>query len=100
MVPKRILTIGVICSLALILLASCDTGHVHRRPRPRHGGWVENGPPAHAKAHGYRRKHACGYELVYDAHCGLYVVVGVADSYYHNEHFYRLRGDVWSVRYG
>jgi len=97
MAPKRILTIGVIFSLALILLTSCDTVHVHRRRPPRHSGWIENGPPAHAQAHGYRRKHACGYELVYDAHCGLYVVVGIPDCYYHGEHFYRLRDDVWEV---
>lgn len=108
MVPRRTLTLGVAFGLAVILLSSCDTVHVHRRPQPGQGGWagngtvhhepgIGNGPPAHAKAHGYRRKQVCGYELVYDANWGLYVVVGIDDCYYHEDHFYRLRNDVWEI---
>jgi len=106
MTLKRTLTLGVAFGLAVILLSSCDTVHVHRRPR--HTGWavtgsvhegpgVGNGPPAHAKAHGYRRKQVCGYDLIYDANWGLYVVVGIDDCYYHEDHFYRLRNGVWEI---
>jgi len=38
-----------------------------------------------------------GYDLVYDASCGLYVVVGLTDCYYDDGLFYRVRGGVWEV---
>jgi hypothetical protein len=104
MTPKRTLICGTICGLALILLTSCDTVSVHRR----RGGWIgngpstrsgriETGPPAHAKAHGYRRKQVCGYDLMYDTNWGVYIVVGITDCYYHDGHFYRLRGEDWQI---
>ena len=82
---------GAACACALLVVTSCGSRHVHHH---RHIG---HGPPAHARAHGYHRKHVHGYELVYNASYGVYVVVGVADCYYHEGHFYRLRGDVWQI---
>jgi hypothetical protein len=35
--------------------------------------------------------------LIYDSAWGVYIVVGVSDCYYHNGHFYRLRGDTWQI---
>lgn len=49
------------------------------------------GPPPHAPAHGYRHKHPDGIELMYQSHIGVYVVVGRADVYFYQGHFYRLR---------
>jgi len=86
--------VGVSVAL-LVLLASCHTVAVHRPPR--RGPGVGYGPPPHAQAHGQRRKHVHGYELVYDAGCGVYVVVGMTDCYYHDGYFYRLRADVWEI---
>ncbi len=102
MTPKRTLIFGTICGLALILLTSCETASVHGR----RGGWIgngamadggriESGPPAYAKAQGLRRKQVCGYDLLYDTNWGVYIVVGIAECYYHNGHFYRLRGNDW-----
>lgn len=58
---------------------------------------VGNGPPAHAQAHGYRRKQVAGVELIFDSGLGLYVVVGHPDCYYHEGYFYRLHGAVWEM---
>lgn len=94
MSPKRTLYLTVACGLFIVLLASCRSTHVHHR-RTR-GPGIGYGPPAHAKAHGHRRQ-ACGYDLIYDSAWGVYVVVGVSDCYYHDGHFYRLRGGTWQV---
>ena len=88
------LLISGLCLTATVLLASCDTVeiyHVHK-----HGPGIGHGPPAHAKAYGYR-KQACGYDLVYDASCGMYVVIGISDCYYHDGYFYRLYDDGWQI---
>ena len=88
---KRNMWLSIISAAAVVLLTSCDTLTVCRTPGRGYG------PPAHAQAHGYRRKVVHGYELVYDSRTGLYVVVGMADCYYSDGYFYRLRGGVWEV---
>lgn len=86
----------VATSLAVVLLlASCDSVGVYR-VRGR-GPGIGHGPPAHAQAHGYRRKQIGGYDLIYDSAIGVYVVVGLSDCYYHNGHFYRLHSDIWQI---
>lgn len=91
MKSKRNTWLGIISATALVLLTSCDTLTVYRHPGRGYG------PPAHAEAHGYRRKVVCGYELLYDSGTGLYVVVGMTDCYYWDGCFYRLQGGVWEV---
>jgi hypothetical protein len=82
----------------LLLMASCSQTPVHTGPiGPVVTAGPGNGPPAHAPAHGYRRKHPTGVELVFDSGRGVYVVVGLADHYYYDGYFYRLRGDVWEM---
>jgi len=58
---------------------------------------IGHGPPAHARAHGYRRKQVAGMELVYDSGLGVYIVVGLPNHYYHDGYFYRLSGTLWEV---
>jgi hypothetical protein len=79
----------------LLLTASCSEMSVGMGPVVSSG--PGNGPPPHAPAYGYRRKHVSGVELVYDSGLGVYVVVGLADHYYHDGYFYRLRGGVWEM---
>lgn len=79
----------------LLLMASCSEMSVRTGPVVRVG--PGHGPPAHAQAHGYRRKHASGVELVYDSGRGVYIVVGFTDHYYHDGYFYRLCGGVWEM---
>ena len=59
----------------------------------------KSGPPAHAPAHGYRRKHmhVHGVELVFDTGRGVYVVVGYSDHYYHDGYFFRFREGTWET---
>jgi hypothetical protein len=67
---------------------------VHERPA--------HGPPPWAPAHGYRHKHAGAYQsrdgtvdLVFDSGLGVYVVVGIPNSYYWNGTYLRIAGDRW-----
>lgn len=56
------------------------------------------GPPAHAPAHGYRRKHAPGgVELVYDGDLDVYVVVGRSGVYWHGDRYFCWRDGGWRV---
>ena len=80
-----------ICTL--LITASCSEEVVYRRPVPGRG----HGPPAHAPAHGHRRKYVEGVELIFDAGLGLYVVVGYTDYYYYDSTFYRLHAGLWEM---
>ncbi|MDX1648534.1 MAG: hypothetical protein R3263_01650 [Myxococcota bacterium] len=84
LVPLRAL-VAAAALAAVLASAGC---HLHRAPGRGHG------PPPHAPAHGYRHHHA-GHELVFDAHRGVYVVVGVPDLYFRDGRFYRHRGGTW-----
>ena len=77
--------------LILLMTVSCDSLEVYNTPGRGHG------PPAHARAHGYRNKHVAGMELSYDSGLGLYIVVGRSNHYYHNGYFYRYHGAVWQI---
>ena len=81
--------------LTMLMLVSCETvsvycprGSIHR---------PGNGPPGHAKAHGYHRKHIDGLELVFDSTYGVYVVVGKPDHYYCDGYYYRMYASIWEV---
>ncbi len=51
-----------------------------------------NGPPPHAPAHGYRAKHQ-GHELRFDTGLGVYIVVDIPNTYFHNGLYLRLGPD-------
>lgn len=93
MIFKRTFSFILISAILLLMTASCSTVGAYKIPGPR----VGHGPPAHAPAHGYRRKQVAGFELVFDSSLGLYVVVGNPDLYYCDGYFYRLRGTVWEI---
>ncbi|MHC4556001.1 MAG: hypothetical protein ACYTFW_01855 [Planctomycetota bacterium] len=90
---KTIISFMVTLACALLITTSCSTLEVHHTP----SGKIGHGPPAHARAHGYRRKHVAGMELVYDSGRGVYIVVGLSNHYYHDGYFYRLSGTLWEV---
>ena len=90
---KTIALFVVTCVCILLMTASCSRYGICDKPTVSKG----NGPPAHAPAHGYRRKHVAGMELVFDSGRGVYVVVGFSDHYYHDGYFYRLRGGLWEM---
>lgn len=90
---KTIIPFVVTSALILLMTASCSRYGVCHKPTVSKG----KGPPAHAPAHGYRRKHVAGVELVFDSGRGVYVVVGLSDHYYHDGYFYRLHGGIWEM---
>ena len=90
---KAITSFVITTTCALLMTASCSEDVVYRRPIPGR----KHGPPAHAPAHGHRRKYVEGVELIFDAGMGVYVVVGCVDHYYYDGYFFRLDGDVWQV---
>ncbi len=90
---KTITLFVVTCAFILLITVSCSRHRVYHEPTISKG----KGPPAHAPAHGYRRKHVHGMELVFDSGRGIYVVVGLSDHYYHDGYFYRLRGSLWEM---
>ena len=59
---KTITSFMTTSAFILLMTASCSRYGVRHQPTVSRG----KGPPAHAPAHGYRRKHAAGMELVYD----------------------------------
>lgn len=93
---RRALSIGLV-SAAGALLAACNV----RRPpllvpppppglRPVHAG-----PPRHAPAHGYRRRHVSGVSLEFNAPLGVYAVVGLPGVYFSDGVFLRITNGVW-----
>ncbi len=81
---KRLLLLPTLA--ALLLLSACHPFH--------HEPGYAGGPPAHAPAHGYRKKHG-SHDLSYDSGLGVYVVVGSPSYYYWNDFYWRLRDGIW-----
>ncbi|MFH1716163.1 MAG: hypothetical protein ABIF19_02330 [Planctomycetota bacterium] len=90
---RTIISFVLASSWVLIAASSCSESEIRRATGPGIG----HGPPAHARAHGYRRKQVAGVELVFDSGIGVYVVVGHPNHYYHDGHFYRLSGVQWEI---
>jgi hypothetical protein len=74
---------------ALLALAGCVHVHEHEHHHGKRGG-----PPPWAPAHGYRHHHG-GVDLVWDAHIGVYVVVGHRHAYFHDGWYFRRVGTRW-----
>lgn len=94
-IKNNTLLITILICVSLIL-ASCALHH----PSPSShssDNKLSYGPPPHAPAHGYRRKHQHGIELVYNSGLGVYVIVGFPNHYYCEDHYFRLSGDQWEI---
>jgi len=86
---------AVVLACAMLMLASCSSVGVYASSDSIA---TEKGPPAHAPAHGYRRKHqTMDVQLVYDSGRDVYVVVGLPGHYYYDGHFFRIRGAQWEM---
>jgi hypothetical protein len=80
----------------VVTLGGCQG--VFLAPRPSEPVVVRQpGPPSHAPAHGYRRKHQSGAELRFDASLGVYIVIGHTGIYFHDGWFIRMHSDTWQV---
>jgi hypothetical protein len=104
---ERASTLGVArwALLALGLLGLLGTGCVVHNHYGKPGPVVveapahkHKGPPPHAPAHGYRRKHAPdGVELAYDDDLDVYVAVGHSGVYWHGDRYFCWRDGGWRV---
>lgn len=92
---------GLLASLLGGALLGCVVHHHDHPPRvvTLPPGHVKTyGPPAHAPAHGYRRKHQHdGIELVYDADVEVYVVVGREAVYWDGTRYLRWVDGAWQA---
>ena len=67
-------------------------------PRPAAVVAKSPGPPDHAPAHGYRRKHPQDdTALRFDSGLGVYVVVDTPDCWWLDGGYFRVRDGVWST---
>lgn len=77
--------IWVMPLLSVSLLSACV---VHEPPRRGYG------PPAHAPAHGYRKKYD---DRHYDDGLGVYVMTRYPGYYFWDDHYYRLIDGRWHI---
>ena len=90
---SRIFLLSVI--LVIPACASVNTHPPETVHRPNQG------PPAHAPAHGYRKKHQHdNVELVWDSGKGVYAVIGYDGHFFSKDLYYRIIGDHWEVSSG
>ena len=95
MILKRIGLTSTLVACALFALPACETMYVGGSSGG--GGYNKHpGPPDHAPAHGYKKKHRDGGpELVFDSGLGVYLVVGLANTYFYNDSYYRYTNGGW-----
>lgn len=84
--------------VAIFVFPGCATVNTHH-PDTVHA--PQQGPPAHAPAHGYRKKHRHdNVELVWDSGKGVYVVIAHEGHFFSKDVYYRIAGDHWEVSGG
>jgi hypothetical protein len=94
-IKDNILLVAIFICVCLII-TSCARHH-HPLSYSSSNSKKSYGPPPHAPAHGYRRKHQHGVELVYNSKLGVYVVVGFPNHYYCKDHYFRLSSENWEI---
>ncbi len=88
---------GILVALVIVVAVGGCQGVV-LAPRPYEPVIARQpGPPSHAPAHGYRRKHQSGAEFRFDSDLGVYIVMGHTDVYFHEGRFVRIRGGIWQA---
>jgi hypothetical protein len=79
---------AAVATLAMTLLVWTGCVHVDETKDARRG------PPPLAPAHGYRHQHGA-VDLRWDAHLGVYVVIGHPHHFFHDGRYYRRAGEHW-----
>jgi hypothetical protein len=80
---------------AVFCLSSSPGCALHRTPESVATTDDEAPPPPRAPAHGWRRRHPDGVEMVYRSDLGAYAVVGLDDAYYCDDVFYLWDSGRW-----
>jgi hypothetical protein len=90
----------LVTALTVALVAFVWTQPVQAHQAPHAGVKLhkhKHGPPPWAPAHGYRRKHAAGIDLIFDRNIGVYLITGHPRHYFYNGRFYRYRDNFWEA---
>jgi hypothetical protein len=92
-------TLSILGAVVVIGVTSGCVQHVHEAPSgPPKVVVKQGGPPPHAPAHGYRRKHAQdGVDMVFDSDLGVYIVVDTPDCWWSDSRYYRWRDGGWTI---
>jgi hypothetical protein len=90
-------TAGILGALVIVVTIGGCQGVVSTPRTSEPVAVHQTGPPSHAPAHGYRRKHQSGAELQFDSHLEVYIVLGRTDVYFHDGWFIRIRSGIWQV---
>ena len=86
-VPLKAISVITLSGLLLVacddtrVRISADTGHGYSGPRHHHGGHITRTPHNH--------------RVSFDTALGMYIVAGLANTYWNNGHYYRYHGNVW-----
>lgn len=91
-------TLLILLFLAVMICSSCsifteetvvrETGEYERKT-------FQTGPPPHAPAHGYRRKHSDGTILIFDSGMDVYIVKDHPGHYFDKGSYYRQKNGRW-----
>jgi hypothetical protein len=95
--------LGVACGpVHSVTIGRNDPPREHREHEVHGHPGRGHGPPPHAPAHGYRKKHRHAYhhrdaevEVVFDGGLGVYVVLGLPSHYYWEGRYLRVRSGRW-----
>ena len=88
------LLLSTMIVMTAVLASSCRTVTV---TYPTQAKKKVTGPPAHAPAHGYRRKLPSNVEVVFDSDSGVYVVIGLDHYFWLDGHYYRFYKGQWEA---
>jgi hypothetical protein len=95
---RNIIIVSVAIAAATIGCSSRTVVHTKRSPDVVVVKETKGGPPPHAPAHGYRKKHGKdNVVLKYDAGIAVYVVKGHRDCYFNDGVYFRLSGSTWET---
>ena len=83
----------LLAAFCLFVMPSCAVHRTQETVATDDGD--EAGPPPRASAHGWRRRHPDGVEIVYRSELGAYAVVGLDDAYYCDDIFYLWDSGRW-----
>jgi len=78
-----------VIALSGIFLVACDDTRVRISADSGHG---YSGPRHH---HGHITRTPHNHRVSFDSALGMYIVLGLANTYWNNGHYYRYHGNVW-----
>ena len=95
---RSVVFVSVAIATATLGCSSRTVVHTKSNPEVVVVNDTRGGPPPHAPAHGYRRKHGKdNVVLTYDSGIAVYVVSGYRDCYFNDGVYFRLSRSTWEM---